>query len=316
MLACPLLLGIALAVALPAKADTWISLAPLQVPRQEVAVAALAGKIYVIGGIDARGGTAATVEVYDPATDRWQFATPLPVPVHHAAAAVVSGTLYVIGGLQGGRFAPVDTVWAYDPATRTWHRKAPLPQPRGALAAGVIGGKIYAAGGSPAPRERDFAVYDPQTDTWTPLPPMPSPRNHLAAGVVGTTFYAVGGRSGGIRGITNALEAFDPTTGRWVHKAPLPTARGGIAGAVLQGCLYVFGGEGNPARSDGLFAEVEVYDPFHDRWQALPPMPTPRHGIGAAALGDRIYLPGGATVQGFGVTGVHEAFATARRCGP
>ncbi|RMF85364.1 MAG: hypothetical protein D6736_17420, partial [Nitrospinota bacterium] len=218
------------------------------------------------------------------------------------------GKLYVIGGLTGMRFAPVNTVFVYDPRADRWSPKAAMPAARGALAVAVIDGKIYAAGGSPAAREQDFAVYDPERDTWTSLPPMPTPRNHLAAGAMNGKFYAVGGRSGGIGGITDALEVYDPATNTWTAKTPMPTARGGIAGAVVKDCLYVFGGEGNPNHPTGVFAQSEVYNPQTDTWQGLPPMPTPRHGIGAAAIADRIYIPGGAEVQGFGVSAVHEAF--------
>jgi hypothetical protein len=35
-------------------------------------------------------------------------------------------------------------------------------------------------------------------------------------------------------------------------------------------------------------------------------MPTPRHGMGAAATGGRLYVPGGATVQAFGAVATHE----------
>ncbi len=56
-----------------------------------------------------------------------------------------------------------------------------------------------------------------------------------------------------------------------------------------------------------MFAEVEAYHAETDSWTSLAPMPTPRHGVGAAVVGDRIFLPGGATVQGFGATGVTEA---------
>jgi hypothetical protein len=37
-------------------------------------------------------------------------------------------------------------------------------------------------------------------------------------------------------------------------------------------------------------------------------MPSPRHGIGAAVVGDRIWVPGGATVQGFGAVTTHDVF--------
>jgi N-acetylneuraminic acid mutarotase len=226
----------------------------------------------------------------------------------------VIGKLYVIGGLTGAQFTPVDTVFAYDPPTNAWTARAPMPTARGALAVGVIGDKIYAVGGSPGARERDAAVYDTTTNTWTVLPPLPTPRNHLTASAIGPILYAVGGRSGGIGGITNVLEAFDPATNAWTTRAAMPTARGGMAGVVADGCLYVFGGEGNAAAPTGIFPHAEVYNPTTNTWQQLAAMPTPRHGIGAAAIGRRIFIPGGATVQGFGVTAVHEAFETTLAC--
>jgi N-acetylneuraminic acid mutarotase len=189
-----------------------------------------------------------------------------------------------------------------------------MPTARGALAADVLADKIYVAGGSPGARERDFAVYDPSTDAWVALPRMPTPRNHLTAGVMGQVFYAVGGRSGGMHSASSAVEAFDPATSTWTAKAALPTARSGIAGVAVNGCFYVFGGEGNPAHPQGVFAQVEAYNPRTNTWQSLTPMPTPRHGIGAAAIGPRIYLPGGGPVQGFGVTNVHEVFDTDLSC--
>ena len=94
----------------------------------------------------------------------------------------------------------------------------------------------------------------------------------------------------------------------WTELPPMPTPRSGIAGAVVTGSLVVFGGEGNDDDPDGVFGEVEAYDPVAGAWTQLPRMPTPRHGIGAAVIGDVVYIPGGGPVEGFGVTGVHEIF--------
>ena len=88
----------------------------------------------------------------------------------------------------------------------------------------------------------------------------------------------------------------------------MPTARSGVAGAVVGSCLYIFGGEGNPADPNGIFHEVEAYDPATDSWVELPPMQTGRHGIYAAVRGNVIYLPGGATVEGLGTTGIQDAY--------
>jgi hypothetical protein len=44
------------------------------------------------------------------------------------------------------------------------------------------------------------------------------------------------------------------------------------------------------------------------RWIGKDPMRTPRHGIGAAAIGSKIYVPGGATQPGLAATDVNEAY--------
>ena len=84
---------------------TWTTLAPMPTARQEVAAAALDGRVFVIGGFGENADPVAVVEAYDPATDRWETRAPLPAPTHHAAAAVVGGRLFVVGGFTGGRLA-------------------------------------------------------------------------------------------------------------------------------------------------------------------------------------------------------------------
>src|SRR3972149_2235265 len=40
----------------------------------------------------------------------------------------------------------------------------------------------------------------------------------------------------------------------------------------------------------------------------LEPMPLPRHGIGAAAVGNRVFIPGGSPVEGIGTTAQSDFF--------
>lgn len=87
----------------------------------------------------------------------------------------------------------------------------------------------------------------------------------------------------------------------------MPSPRAGSAAGVVAGRIIVVGGEGNARRPDGVFVEAEAYDPAADVWRPLPPMLTPRHGTGAAALGPKLYVPGGATRQGFGAVATNEA---------
>jgi N-acetylneuraminic acid mutarotase len=282
--------------------DAWARLAAMNESRQEVCVAEIGGRIYVAGGYLAGGATSSTLEVYDVERNAWSFLAPMPRGLNHCMAAAVSGRLYVIGGALASGADSAETM-EYDPQANAWRLRAPMPTARSAAMAAVLNGRIYVAGGTGGGRALE--VYDPQADSWSALPLMPTPRNHLAGGIVGSRLLAVGGRP---PNTLNVNEAFDTTNGIWSSLAPMPTGRSGHAAAVVRGCLYTFGGEGNPAAPTGVFPQNEVYDPRANTWQTLTPMPTPRHGIAAAVIGERIFIPGGAATQGFGVVAAHEVY--------
>ena len=162
---------------------SWKKLSPAPSVRTEVAVALLAGKIYLIGGFTPKGVTD-KVEAFDLATGTWQAQSPLPRPLHHTTASVVNDKLYVIGGFGSATWTPTNVTYMYDPDTHHWTVKAPMPTERGALSAGVINGKIYAIGGALRKVFRLVntganEVYDPETDQWQTLAPVPTPRDHL-----------------------------------------------------------------------------------------------------------------------------------------
>lgn len=286
-------------------AGGWSSHAPMGVPRQETGTAVLGTRVYVVGGFDAASVASAVLEVYDSATDAWTMRSPMPAALHHPAAAAVGDVLYVVGGLGGATFDAVASTYAYDPATDAWTARAPLPTARGALGIAVVEGRIYAVGGLRGASVPDAAVYDPGSDRWTALPPMPTARDHLAAAAVGGIVYAVGGRTAVL---FDRLEAYDPSTNQWTSREAMPTARGGLAAAAVLGRLVTFGGEGNAADPLGIFRETEAWDPGADRWSRLADMPTPRHGMAAATMGAVVWVPGGATRAGFGVSAANEAF--------
>lgn len=301
-------------------ADGWRPLTPIAGgPRQEHSVAALDGRIYVIGGITPSGDTFPTtdrVEVYDTATDSWSDAAPLPVAMNHPNVAAAEGRLYVIGGLSGGAsWQALPDSFVYDPATNQW---TPLPSmpagsERGSSAVGVSGTTIYLAGGmrtlTPEPGGLHDTVdtvssYDVVTGAWASLPNLPEARDHVGGAVVDTTFYVLGGRDRGQVNVRDTVYAFDRTTGQWTERAPMPTPRGGIAAAAVGSTIYTFGGES----SNSIYTETEAYDTANDRWQQLAPMPAPRHGTAAIAVGDTVYIPGGGNAAGGAPVDVNDAY--------
>jgi len=288
----------------------WIGVAPLRSPRQENAVVALDGEIYVIGGFDEQAAVLATVEAYDPATDSWRNVAPLPEPRHHVHAAVAGGKLYVLGGLKGLSFAADGDSWVYDPGGDTWTPVADMPAgtERGGGVVGAVGDELVVAGGLRQGAVTDVSAYHVTQDSWRELAPLPEALDHLAGGAVGNRVYALGGRNTGIEAISGDVYVYDHGANTWSTGAPMLVPRGGTAGAVVDGRLYVFGGEGNLDAMTGVFADVSSYDPVSDRWTALQPMPSPRHGTGAAAIDGIIYVPGGATTQAFGAVADHAAY--------
>ena len=289
------------------EAGVWEDLPALEVARQEVGVAALDGVVYVIGGIFADRGTTGRVSRFDPELGAWEEVRPLPegVELHHVGAAATAGQVWAIGGLTAA-FRGVDSLYAFSPESGEWTERAPMPWQRGAMGVAELDGEIWVAGGQDGSPSFDTAArYDPVNDAWTELPPMPTARNHLAAVAADGLFYAISGRASGLRG---AVEVFDIARGEWDSLEAIPTPRAGIAAALIEGRIYVFGGEGNRARPDGIFPQVEAWDIALSRWESLPDMPAPRHGVGAAVVDGAAWLPGGSPVDGFGVTGVVDRY--------
>jgi hypothetical protein len=97
-------------------------------------------------------------------------------------------------------------------------------------------------------------------------------------------------------------ERYDPLRRRWERLPDMGTARGGIASARLRdGRVVVFGGE-DLGEGGATIREVEVFDPRRRRWSALPSMRTPRHGLGGAVLGNRVFAVKGGLIPGLSVS--------------
>jgi len=296
----------------------WEERAPVPEARTEVSVASDGTLIYVIGGFRAEPGSVPSAPramfAYDPATDAWTSRGQIPEGVNHAGFAAVGGRLYIVGGFRENTFGPTGAVRIYDPAADSWSDGAPMLTPRGALAVAVVEGKIHAIGGNTAdgaglpPHEHGapqgdnsvatHEVYDPATNVWTRLAPMPTPRNHTGAAVIGGKIHVVAGRVSGNMELTTH-EIYDPVSGVWTAGPPVPTGRSGIAVVGHGGKVYVFGGETVRTGLSKTFDEAERFDPAAGRWERLPAMPTARHGLGAAAFGDAIYVLSGGPEPGF-----------------
>lgn len=282
----------------------WSEAAPLPVGRSEIAVAQTDEAMYVLGGYTPETKTSTLVTSYDPRSDAWQELAPLPKGLNHVASTAVGDKVYSFGGFTQQNRGAVDSAYEYDPQSDAWTELPPMPAPRGAAAAVALDGKLHVIGGaddvSTGSRENvgTHEVYDPATGQWSEAAPLPTPREHMPAVVYDGQIHIIGGRFLQPTNNTGTHEVYDPQSDSWEEAAPLPTPRSGTAGALLDDKILVMGGEMDPDSGTGTFEENEAYDPATDSWSTLAPLPTPRHGFGAAVFGGAVYTPGGAPTNG------------------
>lgn len=154
---------------------------------QGMNLAACAGKIYRIGGMEPRNKpgdetdnhSVADCACFDPAKGKWESITPLPVPRSSHDVAVVGQKLYVIGGWNmlgedGEKWCSDMLVMDLSAKNPEW-KKLEQPFERRALIAAVAGRKIYVIGGFPEEEipSLNVDIYDTNTGKWSSGPKLP-----------------------------------------------------------------------------------------------------------------------------------------------
>lgn len=127
--------------------------------------------------------------------------------------------------------------------------------------------------------------------------------------------YAFGGRNRRSGPVAD-VEMLDTWHGVWVPCPPMPRRRAGSSAAALpSGRILLVGGYNEHGIVAGLLSTCDVYDPIAEAWQedGAAPLGRARWGHGCAALGDRVYVVGGCSLQAHALP--QEAFMeTLRSC--
>jgi len=298
----------------------WIARAALPLPRSEMAWATVAqGRMHIVGGYGEGAVNRAYHHIYDPAADRWLVGAPLPRGANHVAVAAEGGRVYAFGGFTEQNRRSDANAYVYEIASDRWSAIAPLPRPRGAAAAVVLDGRIHLIGGASEPAAERASVgwhevYEPGVDRWSVRKPLPGARDHVGCVADGGRIHVIGGRFNTFEYNTALHHVYLPAADTWELRAPLPTERSGHGLVVYRGRYFAMGGEGGflvggVPRQAKVFGQMESYDLAADTWQQHAPMTTPRHAVGAVAIGDWVFVAGGGAVLGGAVqSAVHEAF--------
>jgi N-acetylneuraminic acid mutarotase len=159
------------------------------VPRRAgLAMVSYRGKLYRIGGFEARNKTGEEADLhstadfssFDPSTGRWDALAPLPKARSSHDAVLVGSRLIVVGGwdLRGSEASVWDdTALSADlsAAQPTWEQLPKPPFHRRALAVGERQGKVYALGGMQEKGGPTTTTYvlDLATQKWSTGPKLP-----------------------------------------------------------------------------------------------------------------------------------------------
>ncbi|MEX2317344.1 MAG: DUF1668 domain-containing protein [Pirellulales bacterium] len=249
---------------------------PMQTPLQGLAMVAHGGRLYRIGGMNARNATVdqeadlhSTDEFacYDPAARTWTALPPLPAPRSSHDAVVIGDKLYVVGGwtLDGpSRGKWIDDAVVFDcakpqaasPLERTgWQVLPKAPFQRRALAVGEWRGKVVAIGGIDGDGAvlEDVSIFDPASGAWSAGPSLP-------AGEMAGFGASAWNRDGQlyVSGLPGVLYRLSDDGTKWDEAAPLKTPRffHRLLSAGQPNILMAIAG----AAEDGHVADIELVE--------------------------------------------------------
>jgi N-acetylneuraminic acid mutarotase len=276
-------------------------------PRYEAQGLVVGHKLYVFGGFVQGSGWPVTAdgEVFDLEARTWAPLGPAPLSLTHAGRATDGTYLYFAGGFVGdGPGGSTNRSFRYDPAGDAWQEVAPLPEERGAGALVHLGTKLHYFGGAVRPPDENTISSD-HTDhwaldltgpsaEWTRLAPLLHARNHLGGGVARGKIYAVGGQHlhDERAGNQASVEVYDSARDEWNEVASLPIPVGHLTSNTLEyeGRLLVISGV---TQESTKLATIFSYDPEHDAWSELTPLPEQRHSPISAISENTLVVAGG-----------------------
>lgn len=245
---------------LPAADAAWLTATPLPRPLGYGVSASHGGRVWCVGGGDAREHLRSTMALeWDAVAQRLRIETdalpPLPEPMALGGSVLVGSRLYVAGGVASpaatealGMFCSIDLGAARE--QRRWRRHPAWPGPKRILPVlGTLAGRVYLVSGAElVPGEpaatvtrrflADAHEFDPQTDAWRTIAPCPVPivaaagpavplggsRLAFLPGDDGALFFRQKELAGAHPGFPRTIHAYDPAVDAWHTLGGVPDA--------------------------------------------------------------------------------------------
>lgn len=141
---------------------------------------------------------------------------------------------------------------------------------------------------------------------WTKIANFPEPSEEILGAAANGKLYVFAGLIP-LWHPKGLVYEYDPATDKWTKKNPMALPSHHVAFTEYNGKIYAFGGFVYPQSGPPAWVPINnawQYDPATDTWKPLAPMPIKRGAALAAAVGDKIYVIGGATTRGANETAI------------
>jgi len=310
-------------------ATVRIGPAPYQLPSgvAQAAVLPHGSDLLILGGLNQRSKTTASVLRLNPVTGSTTPAGRLAAATPGAAGATLNGRDYLFGGQAGTVSGQQTTVQRIGAGGGTATVTGRLPAARSGLAAVTVGGTVYLVGGSTAAGD---VLASTDGRHFRTVARLPVPVRDPAVAALGNQIWVFGGQaaSGPVSDIqrvtvpsaappsygqpspgtdsTSQPSAGQPESARAAVAGHLPHPVTGAAAFALGGTLFIAGGQvSQPGRTPAsrISGQVLSFHPAPARVAGagrLPAavtvagqLPVPVTGAGAAVTGRTAYLVGG-----------------------
>ena len=248
------------------RVNRWEIVSRLDPPRAYNGCAALAGRIWVIGGrlFDKEPIPIDRVDIYDPKTGKWEPGPALPTPRSEAVILPVHDRIYVMGGVSGKAESQIHDTLSIGPDEKAW-RQEPAPPGRALSqsSGGAIDDKIYLV----SPQTTNVLCYDTVKRTWDKAPSLPSDMTLWAAvcGAYKGEFWVMGGNTD-----KQLTFIYSPKNNTWRSGPHLPTPLGWTSAQEVDGRLIITpGGTSTKQLDDFIFTDT-VYELRPVRQHSIP----------------------------------------------
>lgn len=308
------------------ESGVYYDVATLGTPRKGMAVEAVNGKLYIMGGIK-EGGTASNLyHSYDPVGNTWSALTSTRYN-HGFLGSVVYLNNYIMtlgGDSTSGTYA---YNCAYDIGNNTWGSGDNASLYQSAIQDPYIGfcqsdNKLWSIVRTPT--DGAYTFYAPAsattTITFTDGPSFDSPKinYHSACCTNATKMFLIGGQTSNDIATTTTVtkKVYSLDMDNYLYQTELANCPYAITGATAEifgDNIYVIGGYIKDDSELKLNTKTFVYNINSDSWTTLDiSLITPRAYCKSAIIDDVIYIVGGTTsivkpLSGDGVVGNIEA---------